>query len=222
MAGELRFPSSAGELPAILQRPAKAHALFVLAHGAGAGMRHPFLAALAEALAAEGVATFRWQFAYLEKGSRRPDPPRVLEACARAAVAAGAAAAPDLPLFAGGKSMGGRITSQAAALEPMPGLHGIAFVGFPLHPADAPAVKRGEHLAQVPVPLLFLQGTRDKLADLSLLRPIVEKLPRATLHVIEDADHSFHVPKRSGRTDGEVIAELAQTIARWAAAGGGR
>jgi predicted alpha/beta-hydrolase family hydrolase len=198
----------------ILVRPADAWALYVLAHGAGAGMRHPFLESLADALAACGVATLRYEFPYMEAGARRIDAKPVLEARVREAVAA--AQVHGLPLFAGGKSMGGRMTSQAQAREPLPGVRGIAFVGFPLHPARRPSVARAEHLREVHVPMLFLQGTRDELADLALLRPIVSGLPLAQLHVVDDADHSFHVRKKSGRTDADVMAELAQTFARWA------
>jgi predicted alpha/beta-hydrolase family hydrolase len=198
----------------ILVRPDDAWALFVLAHGAGAGMRHPFLESLADALAACGVATLRYEFPYMEAGGRRIDPKPVLEARVREAVVS--AQELGLPLFAGGKSMGGRMTSQAQAREPLPGVRGIAFVGFPLHPARKPSVTRAEHLREVRVPMLFLQGTRDDLADLALLRPIVSGLPAAQLHVVEDADHSFHVRKKSGRTDAEVMVELAQTFARWA------
>jgi predicted alpha/beta-hydrolase family hydrolase len=198
----------------ILQRPPDAWALYVLAHGAGAGMRHPFLESLAAALFARGMATLRYEFPYLEEGRRRIDPKTVLEERVRFAVAA--AQEQRLPLFAGGKSMGGRMTSQAFARAPREGVRGIAFVGFPLHPAGQPGVTRAEHLKDVGVPMLFLQGTRDELADLSLLRPIVAALPQAVLHVFEDADHSFHVRKKSGRTDAEVMAELARTLAGWA------
>jgi predicted alpha/beta-hydrolase family hydrolase len=188
--------------------------MYVLAHGAGAGMRHPFLEALAAALAREGVATLRYQFPYMDGGSRRIDPAQVLEACVREAVAA--AREHGLPLVAGGKSMGGRMTSQAQAREALPGVRGIAFVGFPLHPAREPANKRADHLRSVRVPMLFLQGSRDELASLELLQPILVELPQATLHVIADADHSFHVPKRTGRTDAQIIEELARELAAWA------
>jgi predicted alpha/beta-hydrolase family hydrolase len=198
----------------ILVRPPDAWALYVLAHGAGAGMRHPFLESVSGALAAGGIATLRYEFPYMEAGGRRIDPKPVLEARVREAVAA--AQEHGLPIFAGGKSMGGRMTSQAQAREPLPGVLGIAFVGFPLHPAGKPSVERAEHLRGVNVPMLFLQGTRDELADLALLRPIVSASPLAQLHVVDDADHSFHVRKKSGRTDAEVMVELAQTIARWA------
>lgn len=198
----------------ILRRPEGAYCLYVLAHGAGAGMRHPVLEALADALADERVATLRYEFPYMEQGKRRIDPAPALHARVREAVAA--TTKEGLPLFAGGKSMGGRMTSQAQALEPLPHVRGLVFVGFPLHPAGKRETVRAAHLRDVRVPMLFLQGTRDDLADLALLRPIIEGLSGATLHVIDDADHSFHVRKKSGRTDPEVIAELARTFADWA------
>jgi predicted alpha/beta-hydrolase family hydrolase len=198
----------------ILRRPDAAFCLYVLAHGAGAGMRHPFLEALAEALARENVATLRYEFPYTEQGKRRIDPAPVLHARVREAVAA--AAKEGLPLLAGGKSMGGRMTSQAQALDPLPEVRGLAFVGFPLHPAGKPGTDRAAHLREVGLPMLFLQGTRDELANLVLLRPIVESLPQATLHVVEDADHSFRVRRKSGRSDAEVIEDLARTFALWA------
>jgi uncharacterized protein len=208
----------AGTVSGLVVHPPRATCLLVLAHGAGAGMRHPFMESLALELEERGVATLRYQFPYMEKKSRRPDPPAVLQATVRAAVRAAAAAAPDLPLIAGGKSMGGRMTSLAAADAPLAGVRGLVFFGFPLHPAGSPSDARGAHLPRVAVPLLFLQGTRDKLADLGLLRPLVEGIPRATLKVFEGADHSFHVPKTSGRSDAEVLAAIAQTVADWAKA----
>jgi predicted alpha/beta-hydrolase family hydrolase len=198
----------------ILRRPDRAFCLYVLAHGAGAGMRHPFLEKLSGALASEGVANLRYEFPYMEEGRRRIDPPAVLHERVREAVAA--AAKERLPLFAGGKSMGGRMTSQAQALAPLPNVVGLAFVGFPLHPAGKRSVERAAHLRQVAVAMLFLQGTRDELAHLDLLRPIVEGLSRTTLHIVDDADHSFHVRKKSGRRDAAVLTELAQTFAGWA------
>jgi len=201
----------------VLSRPTKARWHLVLAHGAGAGMNHPFMEKLAGELAGAGVATFRYQFPYLEGGRRLPDAPAVLMATVVAAVRAAAKTAPDLPLLAGGKSMGGRMTSQAAAQRPLDGVRGLVFFGFPLHPPNRPATKRADHLVKVTMPMLFLQGTRDNLADLRLLRPICAKLgSRATLHVIETADHSFHVLKRSGKSDTEVKQELAETVVSWA------
>jgi predicted alpha/beta-hydrolase family hydrolase len=181
-------------------------------------MRHRFMEAMSARLAAVGIATFRFQFPYMEAGSRRPDGRATLLATVRAAIAAGREAAPDLPLLAGGKSMGGRMTSLAAAEAPVAGVRGLVFFGFPLHPAGRPSTERADHLGQVDLPMLFLQGERDKLAELELLRPVCERLgDRATLHVIPSADHGFHVPKRSGRTDAEVQVELTRTVANWAA-----
>jgi len=206
----------AGEVSALLLRPARPTALYVLAHGAGAGMRHPFMEAIARRLAGRGIATLRYQFVYAEQGSRRPDPEPLLLATVRAAVAAGREAAGGIPVVAGGKSMGGRMTSRAAAAAPLEGVQGLAFLGFPLHPAGQHGVSRAEHLARVDLPLLFLRGTRDALADLTLLAPIVERLGnRAVLRVIEHADHGFHVLKRSGRTDDQVLDELATAVAEW-------
>jgi predicted alpha/beta-hydrolase family hydrolase len=216
---ELRFTasSSSGEVSALLERPDVARSLLVLGHGAGAGMRHRFMEDASSALAARGVATFRYQFPYVEKGQFRPDPQPILLATVRAAVAAARQAAGDLPMLAGGKSMGGRMTSLAASQEALPGVRGLAFFGFPLHPAGAPSVERAAHLDRVTVPMLFLAGTRDKLADLGLLRPVIDRVGvRATLHVVEGADHSFEVLKRTGRTAADVLGELAQAVATWA------
>jgi predicted alpha/beta-hydrolase family hydrolase len=200
---------------ALLLRPARPVAFYVLAHGAGAGMRHPFMEAIAQRLAAQGIGTLRYQFPYTERGSRRIDPEPVLLATVRAAVAAGREAS-GLPLLAGGKSMGGRMTSRAAAAAPLDGVAGLVFLGFPLHPAGQPGVSRADHLARVEIPMLFLQGTRDALADLTLLEPVIDRLgKRATLRVIEHADHSFHVLKRSGRTDEQVLDELAAAVVEW-------
>lgn len=207
----------AGDVSALLVRPDDAAVLYVLGHGAGAGMRHAFMEAIAEDLAQEGVATLRYQFPYMEQGTRRPSSGPVLLRTIRAAVEKAGEVAPDLPLVAGGKSMGGRMTSLAAAEEPLEGVKGIAFLGFPLHPGGKPGTERGTHLFDVGVPLLFLQGDRDRLADLELLRPICTRLgARATLHVVAGGDHSFHVLKRSGRTDAEVRSEVAVRLAEWA------
>jgi predicted alpha/beta-hydrolase family hydrolase len=217
-AKELRFTvEGGGEVSALLVRPAKPQWLLVLAHGAGAGMAHPFLRALAHELSAVGIATFRYQFPYMEQGRRAPDRPPVLTATVAAAVHAVQEAAPGLPLLAGGKSMGGRMTSTAASQQPLDQVRGLVFFGFPLHPPNQPGTKRADHLAKVTVPMLFLQGTRDTFAALDLLRPVGAKLgPLATLHIIDSADHSFHVLKSSGKTDADVLRELAQTTAAWA------
>jgi predicted alpha/beta-hydrolase family hydrolase len=205
----------AGQVEGLLSIPTGASRLLVLAHGAGAGMRHAFMEATASALGELGIATLRYQFPYMQQGSKRPDPPAILHATVRAAVRAAAEAAPGLPLLAGGKSMGGRMTSQAAAEQPLEGVRGIVFFGFPLHAAGSPSATRGAHLSKVTVPMLFLQGTRDKLAELDLLRPLLAKIPTATLKIIEGADHMFHVPKSSGRTDADVLAEMTKTVAGW-------
>src|SRR2546425_1269486 len=204
----------------LLVNPADARALLVLAHGAGAGMRHAFLERMAQALADRRITTFRYEFAYMEKRAGRPDPPAVAAARVREAVAEAAQVAPGLPLFAGGKSFGGRMTSTAAAELPLPGVRGLVFLGFPLHPPGQPGIGRAEHLDRVTVPMLFLQGTRDTFAQLPLLEPVIARLkPRATLHLIDGGDHSFKVPKSSGRTGEDVISELAGTIAAWASDG---
>jgi uncharacterized protein len=217
-ARELRFTvESASEVSALLVGPAKPRWLLVLAHGAGAGMRHPFLGALAHELSAVGIATFRYQFPYMEQRRRAPDRPPVLTATVAAAVHAAQQAAPGLPLLAGGKSMGGRMTSTAASQQPLDQVRGLVFFGFPLHPPNQPGTKRADHLTKVTVPMLFLQGTRDTFADLALLRPVCAKLsPQPTLHIIESADHSFHMLKSSGKSDAEILRELAQTTATWA------
>lgn len=207
------------QVSALLQMPASAKACFILGHGAGAGMNHLFMTDLANALEARGIGTLRYQFPYMENGSKRPDPPALCHATVRAAVEEARKQAPGVPLIAGGKSFGGRMTSQAQAVDELPDVRGLAFVGFPLHPAKKPSTGRADHLADVNIPMLFLQGTRDDLADLTLLEPIVQKLgARATLKRIEGADHSFHVLARSGRNDREVMEELADTIAAWATA----
>jgi predicted alpha/beta-hydrolase family hydrolase len=205
--------------PGLLVRPAGARWLYVLAHGAGAGMRHAFLVEIAEALAGEGVATLRWELPYMAAGRARPDPPAVAHAAVRAVWSAARARLGDLPMFAGGKSFGGRMTSGAHAEAPLPGLAGIAFLGFPLHPPDRPGIERAAHLARTaPAPLLFVQGTRDELAGLRRLRPVVTRLGRrARLHVVAHADHGFDVLVRSGRTSTDVIAEIAGAVAAWMA-----
>jgi predicted alpha/beta-hydrolase family hydrolase len=216
---ELRFAAGerAGEVSGLLLRPDGARLLYVLAHGAGAGMRHPFLESISQCLAERSIATLRYQFPYMEQRARRPDPPAVAATTARAAVMEAARVAPGLPLVAGGKSFGGRMTSTAQAEAPLPDVRGLVFLGFPLHPPGRPGDSRAEHLAQVRIPMLFLQGDRDDFADLKLLKPLVKRLgDRATLHLVEGGDHSFHVLKRSGRTDTEVMGELVGRIADWA------
>ncbi len=191
-------------------------ACFVLAHGAGAGMTHPFMTALAEGLHQRDIATLRYQFPYMENGSRRPDRPPLATATVRAAVAAAARLTPALPLFAGGKSFGGRMTSQAQADVPLPNVDGLAFIGFPLHPAGKPSDDRARHLPEVRIPMLFLQGTRDALADQRILATVLGRLSAvATSHLIENADHSFHVPRRSGRTNQQVLDEALDVLASW-------
>jgi predicted alpha/beta-hydrolase family hydrolase len=204
------------QVSGLLEIPPKARACYVFAHGAGAGMAHPFMAAVASELAERGIATLRYQFPYMEQGSKRPDAPKLAHATVRAAVAEASRRAPDLALFAGGKSFGGRMTSQAQAAAPLPGVRGLVFLGFPLHAAGKPSDERAKHLFDVRIPMLFLQGTRDDLADLQLLQPIVDKLgANATLKRFQDADHSFHVPARSGRKDPEVRAEVLDALADW-------
>jgi predicted alpha/beta-hydrolase family hydrolase len=199
--------------------PPNATACYVLAHGAGAGMTHPFLTAIAEGLAGRGIATLRYQFPYMEQRSKRPDPPKVARSAVRAAVAEAGRRLPNLPLFAGGKSFGGRMTSQAQALAPLEGVRGLVFLGFPLHPAGKPSDERAKHLFDVRIPMLFMQGTRDELADLKLLEPLCEKLSQinsgVTLKLFDAADHSFHVPARSGRKDADVQNELLNAVAEW-------
>jgi hypothetical protein len=201
----------------LLQLPASAACCYVLAHGAGAGMTHPFMAAVADELAERGIATLRYQCPYMEQGSKRPDPPALAQATVRAAVARAGELARGLPLIAGGKSFGGRMTSQAQAAAPLDGVRGLAFLGFPLHPAGKPSADRARHLADVKVPMLFLQGTRDTLADMAMLKPMVAGLgKRATLRLFDEADHSFHVPARTGRKDPEVRREMLDAFAAWA------
>ena len=200
----------------LLLAPAKPHALYVLAHGAGAGMEHPFMRAVAEGLKERGIATLRYQFPYMERGSKRPDSPAVAQAAVRAAVARAAELLPGVPIFAGGKSFGGRMTSQAQAAEALPGVRGLAFLGFPLHAAGQPGDARARHLADVKVPMIFLQGTRDALADADLMKALAKRLGKpATLAFFQDADHSFHVPAKSGRNDAQVLAQVLDELARW-------
>jgi len=209
--------ASSGSVSALLTLPADAHCLYVMAHGAGAGMRQTFMESMAAALAAEGIASFRYQFPYMEAGKRAPSPRPILLKTVRSAVNAAAAAAPDLPLVAGGKSMGGRMTSLAASEEPLSGVAGLVFLGFPLHAAGRPSSDRGDHLKDVGLPMMFIQGTRDQLADLSLLEPLVAEIrPSPLLHIVEDGDHSLRVPKRTGRNDKDVLQSVAAAIGRWA------
>lgn len=205
-----------GSVSALLCEPSKPDATYVFAHGAGAGMTHAFMEQLAQALAAWGIASLRFQFPFMEQGSKRPDSPPVAQAAIRAAVAEAARRLPGVPLFAGGKSFGGRMTSQAQALAPLPGVRGLAFVGFPLHGAGKPSTDRAEHLQAIEVPMLFLQGTRDLLADIGLIGRVTAQLaPMAALHTVPEADHGFHVPARTGRTDAQVVDELAEVMTRW-------
>jgi predicted alpha/beta-hydrolase family hydrolase len=200
----------------LLRAPRDARALYVLAHGAGAGMRHPFLAAVAKGLAERGMATLRYQFPYMERGSKRPDKPEIAHATVRAAMTEARRRLPRLLLFAGGKSFGGRMTSQAQALAPIPGVRGLIFLGFPFHPAGRPSQDRAQHLFEVAIPMLFLQGTGDSLAELPQLEPICERLGKRTeLKLVEDADHSFHVPAKSGRKDADVLNEILDATASW-------
>ena len=200
----------------LLLAPPRARACYVLAHGAGAGMTHPFMAAVAAELGERGIATLRYQFPYMEQRAKRPDPPKLAQATVRAAAAEAARLLPKLPLVAGGKSFGGRMTSQAQAASPLPGVRGLAFLGFPLHPAGRPSDERAAHLFDVKIPMLFLQGTRDALADLQLLQPLTERLGAlASLELFEDADHSFHVPARTGRKDAQVRSEMLDKLAAW-------
>ena len=212
----LTIATGDASVSALLLAPTDARACYVLAHGAGAGMTHPFMGAAAQGLAARGIATLRYQFPYMERGSRRPDTPRVAHAAVHAAAVEAAQRLPGLPLFAGGKSFGGRMTSQAQAASPLPGVRGLVFLGFPLHPAGKPSDERAAHLFDIGIPMLFLQGSRDDLASLELLEPVVAKLgAKATLAVFADADHSFHVPARSGRKDAQVLAEVLDALAGW-------
>lgn len=215
-ATPLTIADGAIRVAALLDAPPDARACYVLAHGAGAGMTHAFMATAAAGLAERGIATLRYQFPYMEAGKKRPDPPALTHATVRAAIAVAARELPRLPLVAGGKSFGGRMTSQAQAAAALPGVRGLAFLGFPLHPAGRPSRERAQHLADIDIPMLFLQGTRDELADLDELEPVVQALgQRATLRLFDDADHSFHVPRRSGRTDAQVLGEVLDAFSAW-------
>jgi predicted alpha/beta-hydrolase family hydrolase len=208
-----------GPVTGLLMHPPHAHAHFVFAHGAGAGMTHSFMEAVAAGLFERRIATLRYQFPYMEKGSKRPDAPATAQAAVRAAVAEAARRCPELPLVAGGKSFGGRMTSQAQAAAPLAGVRGLAFLGFPLHPAGKPSEQRARHLSEIRIPMLFMQGTRDNLAQLPLLEHVTQALgTRASLKLFEHADHSFHVPVRSGRNDRDVMTELLDVLAAWMAA----
>ena len=213
---ELKIPLGGEQVSGLLLRPVGAKALYLFAHGAGAGMTHRSMASNAEGLAERGIAILRYQFPYMEKGSKRPDPPKIAHAAVRAAAAEAMRLAPDLPLFAGGRSFGGRMTSQAQAAEPIRGVRGLIFLGFPLHPAGKPGIERADHLSRVQVPMLFVSGDRDALAQPELLKPVVAGLgSRATLHVIRDGDHSFKVRTASGRTSGDAEAEALEAVAEW-------
>jgi predicted alpha/beta-hydrolase family hydrolase len=206
-------------VPGLLLRAPRAHAIFVIAHGAGAGMRHAFLTDVACGLAQRGLDTLRYEFPYMSRGSRRPDSPPLCHATVRAAVEAARRLAPTLPILAGGKSFGGRMTSQAQASHPLPGVRGLVFLGFPLHPPKEPSAARAAHLARVEVPMLFLQGSRDEFATQAHLMPLIETLgARARLELFSDADHSFHVPMRSGRSDAQVMDEMLDAIAQFSGA----
>jgi predicted alpha/beta-hydrolase family hydrolase len=208
--------SKAISVSGLWQRPSRAWSCLMIAPGAGAGMEHPFMAEMATELDALGIATLRYQFPYMERGGRRPDPPALCHATVRAAAQVCGSHARGLPRFAGGKSFGGRMTSQTQAANPLDGIRGLAFIGFPLHPPGKPSAERGAHLDEVQVPMLFLQGTRDEFATMSLLQALITRLgSRATLGLFKDANHSFHAPARTGRTDAQIRAELAVTLAKW-------
>ena len=218
MTDDVTIEMASGSVPGLWDRPANAAAVLVLAHGAGAGMAHPFMAAVASGLLERGIATLRFQFPFMAAGSRRPDGPAVAQATVRAAADAAIKLAPDLPLFAGGKSFGSRMTSQAQSADATPGVRGLVSFGFPLHAAKKPSIARAAHLGGVRVPMLFLQGTRDALADPTLIAGVVGRLGAdVTLAMVDEADHAFHVPKRSGRTDAEVLASMLDATAAWIA-----
>jgi hypothetical protein len=215
-AQNIVIPVGDGNVSGLLLRPDHAKVLYIFAHGAGVGMTHRSMESNAEGLAERGIATLRYQFPYMEKGGKRPDPPRIAHAAVRAAVAKAAELAPDLPLFAGGRSFGGRMTSQAQSEVPLPGVRGLAFIGFPLHPAGKPGAERADHLQRVQIPMVFVSGDHDALAELGLLRPMVAGLGnRATLHLVSHADHSLKVPAKSGRTSAEAEAEALDAMAGW-------
>lgn len=219
-AEHVRITVGDDSVSGLLLRPSHAKALYLFAHGAGAGMTHRAMESNARGLAERGIATLRYQFPYMEKGSRRPDPPRIAQAAVRAAADEALRLVPGLPLYAGGRSFGGRMTSQAQAEQPLPGVRGLAFLGFPLHPAGKPGIERAEHLSRVQIPMLFVSGDRDALAELELLKPVVASLgERATLRLVAHADHSFKVAARSGRTSAEAEAEALDALAEWIAAG---
>ena len=208
--------SAGRSVSGLLLAPERARACYLLAHGAGAGMAHPFMQAVADGLAERDIATLRYQFPYMQAGARRPDPPRLAQAAVRAAAAEAVRRVPELVLLAGGKSFGGRMTSQAQAAAPLPRVRGLAFLGFPLHPPRQPSEARARHLFDVHVPMLFLQGTRDALADVALMTGVTRRLgPRASLHLLADADHSFRVPARSGRKDSDALREMLDALAAW-------
>jgi len=217
MPEAIRIPIDGGEaVSGLLESPASPHACYVFGHGAGAGMAHPFMARVAAGLSERGIATLRYQFPYMERGTRRHDVPKVAHAAVRAAVAEAARRSPRLPLVAGGKSFGGRMTSQAQSASPLPGVVGLLFFGFPLHKAGKPSIERAQHLAGIKVPMLFVQGTRDALADASLIEPTVEALRgTATLHWVPEGDHSLHVPAKSGRTDAQVLDTALDAARTW-------
>lgn len=215
-AAAVRIPVGEESVSGLLLRPPDAKALYVFAHGAGAGMTHRAMDSNAQGLAARGIATLRYQFPYMERGSKRVDPPKVAHAAVRAAAVEAARLAPDLPLFAGGRSFGGRMTSQAQADSPLPEVRGLAFIGFPLHPAGKPGTERAEHLSRIQIPMLFVSGSRDALAETELLLPVVAALgERATLHLVDQADHSFRVAAKSGRRAAEAEAEALDALATW-------
>ena len=215
-AQRISIPVGGEQVSGLLLRAPAARALYLFAHGAGAGMTHKAMESNAQGLATRGVATLRYQFPYMEKGSRRPDPPRIAHAAVRAAAAKALELAPDLPLFAGGRSFGGRMTSQAQAIEPLPQVRALSFLGFPLHPPGKPGIERAEHLRRIEIPMLFVSGDRDALAELDLLKPVVAELgDRATLHLVSHADHAFKMAKASGRTSADAEAEALDAMANW-------